>query len=74
MDICIAKPGLITGKSNIIRGAFGTLIWLTGLVDTIHIEEVAAAMLHHAVNGFEGVEEVLTNAEMVKLGREIGPS
>jgi hypothetical protein len=41
---------------------------LTGVVETIHVKEVAAAMLQEVVHGFDG--EVLTNRDMVKSGKE----
>jgi hypothetical protein len=46
----------------------GTAMSWTGAVDTIDVKEVAAAMLHETVRGFEN--EVLTNKVMVKSGRE----
>lgn len=51
-----------------MRGILGTAMSWTGAVDTIDIKEVAAAMLHETVRGFEG--EVLTNKIMVKIGKE----
>lgn len=69
-EVCIAKPGFITGNSGVLRGLFGTALWLTGAVETIDVREVAAAMLHQVVCGFEGTDGVLVNAEMVKLGKE----
>ncbi|CAO2649672.1 Nn.00g009640.m01.CDS01 [Neocucurbitaria sp. VM-36] len=70
-EVCVAKPGFITGQSGVLRGLFGTALWLTGLVDTIDVKAASAAMLHQVVRGFEGTEGVLTNAEMVKLGKDV---
>ncbi|KAH8725390.1 hypothetical protein GQ44DRAFT_826520 [Phaeosphaeriaceae sp. PMI808] len=70
-DVCVAKPGFITGNRSILLGLFGTALSLTGAVDTINIKELSAAMLHQVVHGFEGTEGLLSNAEMVKLGRQV---
>jgi hypothetical protein len=70
-EVCIAKPGFITGQGGILRGMFGTALWLTGAVVTIDIKVISAAMLHQVVSGFDGTDGVLLNQEMVEIGNKI---
>lgn len=69
-EVCVAKPGFILGQGGIVRSFVGTALWLTGAVDTIDVKEVAAAMLYQVVHGFEGTDGVISNAEMVEVGKQ----
>ena len=70
--MCIAKPALITGgQRGIFRSMVGTAMWLTGVVQTIDLKETSAAMLHHALHGFEGLDGILLNSEMITTGKEV---
>lgn len=70
IEICIAKPGFITGgQRRLARRVFSSALWVTGLVETIDVEEVGAALLEGAVHGFEGSHGVLTNSELMDRAR-----
>ena len=66
---CVARPGFITGQAGILRFIMGTAMRWTGAVDTIGVKEVAAAMLHQVVHGFE--TEPLTNSDMMRIGGKV---
>ncbi|KAH7564392.1 hypothetical protein BM1_01439 [Bipolaris maydis] len=68
-EVCIVKPGYISGK-DLLNSIFGMLLSLTGLAETIHINEVSAAMLHQIVHGFEDSDGVLLNKELLIIGKE----
>ncbi|KAF1994731.1 hypothetical protein P154DRAFT_624482 [Amniculicola lignicola CBS 123094] len=70
VDVCIAKAGFITGGSGgISRYLFGRALYWSGMVDTIDVKDISAAMLKKAVEGFEGLGGVLTNSYMAEIGR-----
>lgn len=72
VEICVAKPGLITGgRSSILRKLLGIALWASGVVETIQVEEVVAAMLEKAVHGFDGLDRVMTNKELVECGNRV---
>ena len=67
MEACVAKPGLITAPGQFLKTLFATgMRYLIGLPN-VSVAEVAAAMLHEVVNGFE--KEPLENADLVRIGR-----
>lgn len=66
----IPRPATIThpwGGFKSMRGM--DLLGATGLVQTVRIEEVAAAMLDAIVNGAE--KDTLTNSDLGRIGRRV---
>ncbi|KAJ3577775.1 hypothetical protein NPX13_g2796 [Xylaria arbuscula] len=68
LEACIAKPGLIEDKEN--TGFFTRVAKDYGRrlfgVPKVSLQEMAAALLHEAVNGFE--KETLENEDLVRIG------
>jgi hypothetical protein len=64
-EATVAKPGLIMA-GTLTGSLFGAVLRTTGVVPSVRVEEVAAAMLQQVVNGFE--KDPLTNADLVRIG------
>ncbi|KAK9785073.1 hypothetical protein SCARD494_12327 [Seiridium cardinale] len=62
-----AKPGLISTDKTIGSSVVGAILRATGIFPGIRVEELSAALLQSAFNGFE--KEPLTNEDMVRIGR-----
>ena len=67
VEVCVAKPGLITRPGNMATAALGTVLQMVGIVPKIPVAEVAAAMLDQVVKGFE--KEPLMHEDLVRIGR-----
>ncbi|KAE9364252.1 hypothetical protein N431DRAFT_388245 [Stipitochalara longipes BDJ] len=71
IEICVAKPGMITSSITVGRAAlagfFGFTNLFTAALKNITREDCATAILRQVVHGFE--KETLTNADLVRLGR-----
>lgn len=71
VDVCIARPGLVTNSATWARASVNFMFRLTNTltraVSNITQEELVAAVLSQTVNGFE--QEALPNAELVRLGQ-----
>lgn len=68
LAVAVVRPGIITSQVNVVRSIWGAALHLTNLVTNITVQEVAAAMLHQATNGF--VKETLSNEDLKHIGRE----
>jgi hypothetical protein len=65
---CVAKPGLISSPETSVKNILITTVsWLGA--SKVDVRECAAAMIDQVVNGFE--KDPLTNADLVRLGREV---
>ncbi|KAK6063277.1 hypothetical protein SCUP515_12563 [Seiridium cupressi] len=62
-----AKPGLISTDKTIGSSVVGAILRATGIFPGIRVEELSAALLQSAFDGFE--KEPLTNEDMVRIGR-----
>lgn len=71
VEVCIARPGLITNSATWARAAMNLVFRVTNtftrVLPNITQEELAAAVLAQTVNGFE--KEAFSNAELVRLGQ-----
>lgn len=67
MEVCVAKPGLITGPGLYLKNIGATLIKFMTSVPNVDVTEVSAAMLHEVMHGFE--KEPLQNDDLVRIGR-----
>lgn len=65
-EAAAAKPGLISSKETIAGAALGAFLRVTGVFPSLKVEEIAAAMLHQVLNGFE--KEPLENADLQRIG------
>ncbi|KAK3323016.1 hypothetical protein B0H66DRAFT_218375 [Apodospora peruviana] len=69
VEAAVAKPGVISGpgrETSFLRGVF-----LHGIVrlPKIRVDEIAAAMLHAVLSGFE--DDTLSNPDMVRIGQGV---
>ncbi|KAK4450617.1 hypothetical protein QBC34DRAFT_402944 [Podospora aff. communis PSN243] len=69
VEACVAKPSLVTSSSTLLRSIAGTAVRVTGIMPTIGIEELAAAMLQQIRDGFE--KEPLMNDDLKRIGQEV---
>ena len=67
VEACVAKPGLITAPGQFLKTTMATVMKYTMSVPSIGVTDIAAAMLHEVVNGFE--KEPLENDDLVRIGR-----
>ena len=67
LEVCVAKPGLITAPGQYLKTISATVLNLVGVVPKLDVSEVSAAMLHQVVHGWE--KEPLENADLVRIGR-----
>lgn len=68
MEVCVAKPGLITAPGQYLKTIGATVLNVVGVVPNINVSEVSAAMLQQVVEGWE--KETLENADLVRIGRQ----
>ncbi|KAJ5677174.1 uncharacterized protein N7477_002807 [Penicillium maclennaniae] len=71
IEVCVARPGMITSSNTWARAAmasaFSATNFFTRAIPNVTLEEVSSAVLNQIVNGFE--KEVLSNADLVRLGQ-----
>ncbi len=63
----MAKPGLITTPGQVLKKMFATAMWYVMGLPSVSVAEIAAAMLHEAIHGFE--KEPLENEDLVRIGQ-----
>jgi hypothetical protein len=68
VEACVAKPSLVTSSNTLLRSIVGAAARVTGIMPTIGIEELAAAMLQQIRDGFE--KEPLMNDDLKRIGQE----
>lgn len=68
MEVCVAKPGLITASGQYLKTIGATLIKYVMSVPIVDVGEISAAMLHEVMHGFE--KEPLENDDLVRIGRQ----
>ena len=72
VEICIAQPGVVTILTTWARAAlasvFSVLNIFTRAIPNVTREDLAAAVLGQVLHGFD--KEMLSNADLVRLGRE----
>jgi hypothetical protein len=71
IEICVAKPGIITSSITVGRAAvaaiYGFANLFTDSLANVSRKACAAAILQQVVHGFE--KETLSNADLVRIGR-----
>ena len=67
VEACVAKPGLITTPGQVLKRMFATVMWYVMGLPSVSVAEIAAAMLHEVVHGFE--KEPLGNEDLVRIGQ-----
>lgn len=65
----MAKPGLITAPGQYMKTAFATVMKFAISLPNVDVKEIAAAMLHQVINGFE--KEPLQNEDLVRISQEV---
>ncbi len=68
LEVCVAKPGLVTGAGTPAGSAIGTALKFTKVLASVDLGELAAALLNQVVNGFE--KEPLMNADLQRIGQK----
>ncbi|KAJ3040700.1 hypothetical protein HDV00_010593 [Rhizophlyctis rosea] len=73
IQACMAKPGFISpatvwSPTNMVRWATSGILNMAGM-PVVTQQEIAAALLHHAVHGFD-VKGRLLNDDLVRIGRQ----
>lgn len=73
VDTYIVRPGMVWSHITFWRGIQANMFRATNLVTraipNIGRTELAAAILDQAVNGFEKNQKILSNADLVRIGR-----
>ena len=64
----MAKPGLIIGPGQTLKKMGATVLKYVMSVPSVGVAEIAAAMLHEIINGFQ--KEPLENDDLVRIGRQ----
>ena len=71
IEVCVAKPGIITSSITVTRAAISAIYSFTNVFTNslmnISRKDCAAALLHQVVHGFE--KETLGNADLLRIGR-----
>jgi hypothetical protein len=71
IEVCVAKPGIITSSITLGRAAvaaiYGFANLFTDSLANVSRKDCAAAILQQVIHGFE--KETLNNADLVRLGR-----
>lgn len=71
VEVCIARPGVITSSTTWIKAtvasAFSATNFFTRAFANITLQEVSSAVLNQVVDGFE--KGTLSNADLVRLGQ-----
>jgi hypothetical protein len=68
LEVCVAKPGIISGPGQYLKNIGATLMNFVTSVPIVDVTEVSAAMLHQVMHGFE--KEPLENDDLVRIGRQ----
>lgn len=72
IEICIARPGVVTNSTTWGRAALASLLQLTNhfsrAIPNVGRSELAAAILSQILHGFSG--EMLSNVDLVGIGQE----
>lgn len=69
IDLCVAKPGLITASTFGLKTVMAFVMKMTISVPSVSVIECSAALLDQVVKGFE--REPLKNEDLVRLGRQV---
>ena len=64
----MAKPGLIIGPGQILKKMGATVLKYVMSVPSVGVAEIAAAMLHEIINGFQ--KEPLENDDLFRIGHQ----
>ena len=68
VELSAARPGLILTPRQTFKAVFLTLLKYTVGLPSLYVGEVAAALLHEVVHGFE--KESLENDDLVRIGKQ----
>ncbi|KAI6780507.1 putative nucleoside-diphosphate-sugar epimerase protein [Emericellopsis cladophorae] len=69
VQVCTARPGIVTSDATYARATWGSAVRTLNPVANVGRDELAAAMIHQVVNTFD--KKVLTNADLKTMGREL---
>ncbi|KAG9254033.1 putative nucleoside-diphosphate-sugar epimerase [Emericellopsis atlantica] len=69
VQVCIARPGIVTSDATYTRAFWGSAVRTLNPVANVSRDELAAAMVDQVVNGFD--KKVLANADLKTRGREV---
>ena len=69
VEVCAAKPGLITSPARPVQAVLATVLKWVGVVPKVSLSEIAAAMLDQVINGFE--KEPLENDDLARIGSRV---
>lgn len=68
VELCVAKPGIITGHSRGLMSVMTGVLTGLGIVKKVPIQELVAAMLQQVRDGFQ--KEPLENDDLIRLGQK----
>lgn len=68
LEVCVAKPGLITASGQYLKTIGATLMKYVISVPIVDVAEISAALLHEVIHGFE--KEPLDNDDLIRIGRQ----
>ncbi|MBE3048933.1 hypothetical protein IMZ48_41830 [Candidatus Bathyarchaeota archaeon] len=69
VDVGVAKPGIIIKPGVSLASIAAAVGQAISVLDTVRLEECAAAMLDQAVNGFE--KETIQNSDLRRIGEKV---
>ncbi|KAI8625513.1 NAD(P)-binding protein [Xylariaceae sp. FL1651] len=72
IDAAAAKPGYITAPGDLMRSAMGAMVRVAAGIPSIHVTDLAAAMLDQVVNGFE--KEPLMPEDLIRIAATLPKS
>lgn len=71
IEICVARPGLVTSSATWARAAMASMLSAANLftqaIPNVAVEELSTAVLDQVIAGFE--KETLSNADLGRLGK-----
>lgn len=67
VEACVVKPGIITAPGQYLKTISATALKWLGVVPTLDVGEVSAAMLEMVTKGWD--KEPLENEDLIKVGR-----
>lgn len=68
VEVNVVKPGLIIEPGNTPRAMAARVGAAISVLDSVELEECAAAILDQTVNGFE--KETIENADLKRIGKK----
>lgn len=69
VEVNIVKPGLIIEPGNTLKAMAAQVGAAISVLDSVGLQECAAAILDQTVNGFE--KETIENADLRRIGKKV---